>query len=655
MCGICGLVGRVETEAVERMNALVAHRGPDDHDLYVDRSSNVVLGHRRLAIIDLSPAGKQPMRNDDGSLVIVFNGEIYNYRELRARLASRGVRFRSNSDTEVILKLYEVEGADSVKALNGIFALAIWDAKRDTLFLARDHFGIKPLYYVERNGWLAFASEAKALFAVPGIHPEIETGALDLYFTFLWTPDPLTLFKGVHKLPAGHYAEWRGGQLRLVRFWDLTFPTARTAAPVSPDALAAEFRSRFGDAVERQLVSDVPVGAFLSAGLDSSAIVAEMAQRSRRPVRTYTIAFHPRHRRGEVTLDDPEVARRTAEKLGCEHSEIVVDPDVAQLLPRLVWHMDDPTADPAIVMAYLVSREARRQVTVLLSGIGGDEMLGGYRKYLASLDAVRYQRLPSFVRTGVLDPMFQHAPARPGTRWGGYGRLLRKWGRSASLPPREQFISNATYMPAGDRTALFASTVLADAHSQSVNRFHEEAFERVSGADWLHQMLYVDSKLFMPSLNLAYNDKMSMASSVEVRVPFLDWELAEWLAHDVPAEMKIHGRVTKHLLRKAYGDILLPEVVNGRKAGFGAPIGYWLLNDLRGMVDDLLHRDRVRRRGLFKPDVVESWVREQRAGSVERSWNVWQLLTFELWMEAFFDGAPGAAFEPQSPAGYALT
>ena len=197
MCGICGLVGRVETEAVERMNALVAHRGPDDHDLYVDRSSNVVLGHRRLAIIDLSPAGKQPMRNDDGSLVIVFNGEIYNYRELRARLASRGVRFRSNSDTEVILKLYEAEGADSVKALNGIFALAIWDAKRDTLFLARDHFGIKPLYYVERNGWLAFASEAKALFAVPGIHPEIETGALDLYFTFLWTPDPLTLFKGV--------------------------------------------------------------------------------------------------------------------------------------------------------------------------------------------------------------------------------------------------------------------------------------------------------------------------------------------------------------------------------------------------------------------------------------------------------------------------
>jgi asparagine synthase (glutamine-hydrolysing) len=243
--------------------------------------------------------------------------------------------------------------------------------------------------------------------------------------------------------------------------------------------LVSEFRSRFGAAVERQLVSDVPVGAFLSAGLDSSAIVAEMARCSSHPVRTYTIAFHPRHRRGEVTLDDPAVARRTAEALGCDHSEIVVDPDVAQLLPRLIWHMDDPTADPAIVMAYLVSREARRQVTVLLSGIGGDEMLGGYRKYLAALDAVRYQRIPSLVRTRLLDPAFQQAPARPGTRWGGYGRLLRKWGRSASLPPREQFIANASYLPAGERADLFESRLPMGEPSASVNRFHEEAFDRV--------------------------------------------------------------------------------------------------------------------------------------------------------------------------------
>jgi asparagine synthase (glutamine-hydrolysing) len=253
----------------------------------------------------------------------------------------------------------------------------------------------------------------------------------------------------------------------------------------------------------------------------------------------------------------------------------------------------------------------------------------------------------------LLDPAFQQAPARPGTRWGGYGRLLRKWGRSASLPPREQFIANASYLSSAERAELFASRVPIGDERSSVNRFHELAFDRVSDADWLHQMLYVDSKLFMPSLNLAYNDKMSMASSVEVRVPFLDWELAEWLAREVPADMKIHGRVTKHLLRKAYDGTLSPEVVNGRKAGFGAPIGYWLLNDLREMVDDLLHPDRVRRRGLFRPEVVETWVREQRGGSVERSWNVWQLLTFELWMQAFFDGNHGLTFDAHSRMGSA--
>jgi asparagine synthase (glutamine-hydrolysing) len=654
MCGICGLVGRVEKDAIERMNALIAHRGPDDHGTYVDQRSTVALGHRRLAILDLSPAGHQPMANDDGSLVIIFNGEIYNYRELRDRLVARGFRFRSNSDTEVIVKLYEAEGPESVKALNGIFAFAIWDASRDTLFLARDHFGIKPLYYLETNGSLAFASEAKALLAVPGVSPEIDAQALGLYFTFLWTPDPLTVFKGVLKLPAGHYAEWRGGRLRLTRYWDLAFPAAGSSRPASVSTLAREFRSRFGATVERQLISDVPLGAFLSAGLDSSAIVAEMAVRMREPVRTYTIAFHPRHRRGEVTLDDPEVARRTASALGCRHTEIVADPDVAGLLPRLMWHMDEPAADPAIVMAYLVSREARRDVTVLLSGIGGDEMLGGYRKYLAALDTQRYQRIPSLVRQGLLDPLFRRAPARPGTPWGGYGRLLRKWGRSASLAPRQQFVANGTYLPFDELHALFVPGVVR-AESQSVARFHQDCFDRVTDADWLHQMLYVDAKLFMPSLNLTYNDKMSMASAVEVRVPFLDWELAEWLAKEVPPDLKIHGRTTKYLLREAFRGILPPEILSGRKAGFGAPIGYWLMNDLRVMVDDLLHRDRVRRRGLFQAKVVEQWIREQRQGSVERTWNVWQLLTFELWMQAFFDRPAGSAFESSRQAGAAAS
>jgi asparagine synthase (glutamine-hydrolysing) len=302
-----------------------------------------------------------------------------------------------------------------------------------------------------------------------------------------------------------------------------------------------------------------------------------------------------------------------------------------------VWHMDEPTADPALIMAYLVCRDARREVTVMLSGLGGDELLGGYRKYLAAQDARRYQRLPQPLRAHLLDPLFRHAPARPGAPFAGYGRLLRKWGRSASMPPGEQFVTNGTYMGAADRDRLLAPAYRARLHDRRVTRFHEAAFASVAGADWLNQMLYVDTKIFLASLNLTYNDKMSMASAVEVRVPFLDRELVDWVATAVPPGLKIQGRETKSLLRKAFGAVLPAEVLQQAKAGFGAPIGYWLTHDLREMVDDLLHPDRVRRRGVFDPAVVSQFVAEQRAGSVERAWNVWQLLTLELWMQAFLD------------------
>jgi asparagine synthase (glutamine-hydrolysing) len=637
MCGICGLAGRVDRDVVGRMTQRLAHRGPDDHGHYVDERAGVGLGHRRLAIIDLSPAGHQPMFNADRSLAIVFNGEIYNYRALRNELVARGHRFTSASDTEVILRLYEADGTSSITRLNGIFAFALWDATRETLVLARDHLGVKPLYYTTRAGSLAFASEIKALFEVPGVEARLDPSALPLFLTYLWTPDPNTAFEGVLKLPAGHYAEWRRGRLTLTRFWDLQFPDAAHHFSASEAALTEEFRQRFGDAVERQLVSDVPVGAFLSAGLDSNAIVAAMTARTSTPVRTYTIAFHPRHRAGDLTLDDPAVAARAARHYGTTHTEIVVDPDVADLLPRLAYHMDEPTADPAIIMAYLVSREARRDVTVLLSGLGGDELLGGYRKYQAAEAARRYQRLPRVLRERILDPLFRHAPARPGTPWSGRGRLLRKWGRSASLPPREQFIMNATYMDAVDRAELLAPDLRASLHDQDVTRFHDEAFGRVTDTAFLNQMLYVDTKLFLASLNLTYNDKMSMASAVEVRVPFLDREIVDWVAQSVPPALKIRGGQTKYLLRKAFEPAFPSEVLQQPKAGFGAPIGYWLTHDLREMVGDLLHPDRIRRRGLFDPAAVAAIVDEQRRGSVERSWNVWQLLTLEVWMQAFMD------------------
>lgn len=639
MCGICGISGLADAAVGERMSSLIAHRGPDDFDVHIDTARGVTLGHRRLAILDLSPAGRQPMANDDGSLVIVFNGEIYNFRELREDLVARGFTFRSQTDTEVILKLYEAEGTGCLRLLNGIFAFAIWDTRRDTLVLARDHFGTKPLYFVEQGGRLAFASEVKALFAVPGIAPEIDLDSLDLFFTYLWTPDPATAFKGVRKLPAGHLAEWHAGRLQVRPFWELTYPSGEdTDRPLDMPALAAEFRTRFGAAVERQLVSDVPVGAFLSAGLDSTAIVYEMQARTSMPVRTFTIAFEQAGAARDVTLDDTAVAARTAKAFGCVHTEIVVEPNVADLLPLLVWHMDEPTADPAIILAYLVNQHARKHATVLLSGIGGDEVLGGYRKYQAAFDAARYQRLPEALRRRVLDPLFRRAPAHPQMPWGGYGRLLRKWGRSASLPLREQFIANSTYMSPGDRRLLFRPDVLSHIDMSRADRFHRARFDRVQQAPWLHQLMYVDTTIFMTSLNLTYNDKMSMASGVEVRVPFLDWELVEWLAHSVPVEAKLSGRTTKRLLREAYRGRIPDEVLRAPKAGFGAPIGRWLMTDLREMVDDLLHPDQVQRRGMFNADVVSEWIRQQRAGNIERAWNVWQLLTWELWMRAFFDG-----------------
>ena len=486
MCGIAGLAGWADRGTIERMTACLAHRGPDDAGIHVEPEAGIALGHRRLAILDLSPAGHQPMTVGDGSLILCYNGEIYNYRELRAGLAADGVQFRSQTDSEVILQLYARDGADCVRQLNGIFAFAIWDRRERRLLLARDHFGTKPLYYADRGGRLAFASEAKALFEVPGLSPEVDLDSLNLFLTFLWTPDPQTAFAGVHKLPAGHLAEWRDGRLTIRRYWDLLYPAAASRpAATNPTAQAAEFRARFGAAVERQMVSDVPLGAFLSAGLDSSAIVYEMQQRSREPVRTYTISFAGTHARGDVTLDDASVAADTAKAFGCRHTPIVVEPDVAALLPKLVWHMDEPTADPAIILAYLVNREARREVTVLLSGIGGDEVLGGYRKYVAAMDARRYQQLPAALRRHVLDPAFRHAPATPGTPWAGYGRLLRKWGRSASLPPRAQFIENGTYLSAADRRALLRPDVREQIAVDSATRFHEAAFDRVDGADWL--------------------------------------------------------------------------------------------------------------------------------------------------------------------------
>jgi asparagine synthase (glutamine-hydrolysing) len=657
MCGIAGVVNTGDRETLARITHVQAHRGPDDSGVW-DRKfpdgSYIGLGSRRLAILDLSPVGHMPMCNEDGTVWITYNGEIYNFADLRRELEAKGHRFVSHTDTEVILHLYEQGGPECVKRLNGMFAFAICDLRSSTplLFMARDHFGIKPFYYFHDGKCFAFASEIKALLQVPEIEAELDPQALHQFLTFLWVPDPKTMFRRILKLPAGHYAIWRNRELTIQQYWDLTFPTADHNYSGSEDDLADEIRERFRRSVEAQMVSDVPIGAFLSAGLDSSSIVAMMRNATNQPVRTYTVTFPQKCRVGESTLDDPEVATRLARRLGCENQRIVVEPDVTELLPKLAWHMDEPTADPAIITAYCVCREARKQATVLLSGVGGDELFAGYRKHVAHYWAETYSHLPALARHG-MESALTCLPSFRGTAFKGGVRLAKKMARSASLSATDRFVANCTYLDGGQKAALYTPDLAAEAFTFDPACQHTAAFERLQNADFLHQMLYLDTKIFMPTLNLTYNDKMSMASSVEVRVPFLDRELAEFVAWRVPPKLKLKGFLrptTKYIFRRAMRNVLPQEVLQQPKAGFAAPVDYWLAHDLKPMLDDLLSPARLRKRGLFKPEAVERFILEHRSGRQDWSMQLWQFLTLELWMQTFLDGgARNFEAEPLAP------
>jgi len=644
MCGIAGLANCGDREVLNRMTLVQAHRGPDDSGLWERRfpdGSYIGLGSRRLAILDLSADGHMPMCNEDGTIWITYNGEIYNFAELRRELQNKGHHFASNTDTEVVIHLYEEEGEECVHRLNGMFAFAICDLRsgKPALFLARDHFGVKPFYYAHYGRSLAFASEVKALLCVPEIEAKLDLESLHQYLTFLWVPDPKTMFQGIYKLPAGHCATFRDGELKIRQYWDLSFPAAGASYPRTEADLADEVRERFRQSVERQMVSDVPIAAFLSAGLDSSSIVAMMCRATKQPVRTYTITFPKKYRVGETTLDDPNVPARLARQLGCENQQIVVEPDVADLLPRLTWQMDEPTADPAIITAYLVCREARKQATVLLSGVGGDELFAGYRKHIAHRWAGAYQRMPGLLRGGV-ESALDAFPNLRGTAMKGSVRLAKKMARSASLAPQERFIRNCTYLDFQQKMDLYSDGVSDQLRASDPTVCHHSAFDAVHHADFLNQMLYLDTKIFMVSLNLNYNDKMSMASSVEVRVPFLDRELAEFAAWNIPPDLKLKGFLrptTKHIFRRAMRDVLPAEVLRQPKAGFAAPVDYWLANDLREMVDDLLSETNIRQRGLFRPEAVRRLIQEHRAGAEDWSMQIWQFLTLENWMRIFLD------------------
>ncbi|MGN6869081.1 MAG: asparagine synthase (glutamine-hydrolyzing) [Solirubrobacteraceae bacterium] len=634
MCGICGYVGRDDSIAIRAMTGLLAHRGPDGEGVRVLAASEggvpVALGHRRLAIIDPSPRGAQPMSYAGGRYWITYNGELYNYRSLRAGLERRGFAFATETDTEVLLAMYAYHGREMLHHLNGIFAFGLWDTEARSLFLARDRLGVKPLYHASHEGVFSFASEVKAL--LPVLPPaRMRTDVLREYLTLLWVPDPDTLFDGIYKLPPGHCATFARGELRITPYWDIEFaPEERPEAEWS-DLVAATVR----ESVQRQMVSDVPLGAFLSGGIDSSAIVAAMARPKNR-ITTYTIGFSARDLAHEIVPDDIRYARRMGELFDTEYHEEILQPSIVGLLPKLVWHMDEPIADPACISTYLICSAAKDRLTVILSGMGGDELFAGYPRHLAARIGQLLDWLPVATRERLRGALGPHLTlGRPG-RLRGPRRNLMKFMRGLDASPLERYLIYCSYYRSDELRLLMADELDTPSHDPLAT--HRGYARRAGDAHWLNQMLYTDLKTFLPCLNLSYTDKMSMAASTEVRVPLLDDEMVA-LSARIPPELKLRRMTRKYILKRSMEGTLPRDVIWRPKAGFGAPVRAWLQNDLGPMVSDLLSPSAVKARGLFDPAEVQRLIATNSAGTEDNALRLWALLTLEIWQRTYIDGA----------------
>ena len=642
MCGICGFVGSDDERLVAAMTRLLAHRGPDGDGTRAfaakDDRPPACLGHRRLSIIDPTPRGAQPMVWE-GRYWISYNGELYNFPELRADLERDGFRFRTGCDTEVLVAMFARHGHDCLRHLNGIFAFAVWDAERGELFLARDRLGVKPLYYAQENGNLYFASEIKAL--LPALSPpSVSHTALADYLTFLWTPDPDTIFEGIQKLPPGHYATFAGGRLSVHEYWDMSYPVEER-----PEAEWIEaVREGVQAAVRRQMISDVPLGSFLSGGLDSSAIVAAMTGGGE-PVTTFTVGFAGEDLSHEIVPDDLVFAREIGRTFDVDYNERILEAGVVDLLPKLVWHLDEPVADPAAITTYLICSAAGERLKVILSGMGGDEVFAGYPRYLAAqigrIADLAPMRARAMVRRAIESRL---TLGRPG-RLRGPRRNLMKALRGLDAEPLERYLVYSSYYRRPELDRLLTADVRHELAAHDPLHRHREYLDDAPTSDWLNRLLYVDLKTFLPCLNLTYTDKMSMAASTEVRVPLLDDEVVA-LSSRIPSGLKLRRLTRKYVLKRSLESVLPHDVIWRRKAGFGAPIRAWLVGDLKPMMDDLLSPDAVRARGLFEPSEVTRLIRANDEGREDNAFRIWALLTLELWYRTFMDGATSAHSSP---------
>lgn len=626
MCGIHGLYrfdgARVDAATLSAMGDVTRHRGPDDEGRHIEPSGRCGIGMRRLSIIDLA-GGHQPISNADDSLWAVCNGEIYNFRELRAELQARGYRFKTGSDSEVLLHLYDELGDAFVDRLDGMFNFALWDERRKRLLIGRDPLGVKPLYVHRSATMLAFATEAKALLQLPGVHAELDRAVLGDYLHLGYVPAPHSMFAGIRKLPPATLLAVEYGEVREWRYWRLP---SRIDRATSEAEWVERIRVGMDAAVQRQMVADVPIGAFLSGGVDSSAVVAAMARHSAQPIRTYAIGFEGGE--AEQLYNELPYARQVAQLFGTEHHEIVVRPDVVGLLPRLLWHMDEPVADSAFITTYLVSEFARRDVKVILSGVGGDELFGGYRRYLGGHYVARLQRLPRWsrrlmARTAGLLPSDRHS------RVLNTLRLARGLLVSAELPPDERY---RHYLQVLDRDTVAALLRGQTGGSDAL----AAAFAAAGDEDALNRMFAVDAETQLPDDLLLLTDKMSMAVSLECRVPLLDRELVE-LAAAIPESLKVKGGRLKHLMKAALADVLPADLLDRKKRGFGTPMGAWLKRELAPVLHRLLGADVVRDRGLFDPAVVARLVADHEAARIDGTDALLALMNLEIWSRLHLD------------------
>lgn len=659
MCGISGFVRSApcaEGRALVReMCARMAHRGPDDAGTAILDGGRVFLGFRRLSILDLSEAGHQPMLHHSGDLVVVFNGELYNFMEVRAELEGLGAVFHSRSDTEVLLEAWHRWGEACLQRFRGMFGFALWDRRDRSLWLVRDRLGIKPLYYtMAADGTPAFASEIKSLLALPWVQASPDMEGVLGHLLFLWLPEPRTAFAGIHKLEAGHLLHWKDGRSENRPWWQPRITDS--PRPQNEGEALEELKSLFDRVIQRHLVSDVPVGAFLSGGLDSSLIVARMAALRREgagnPLDTYSIIFNERDKAFEAMPDDQRYARIVAAHTGSNHHEIMVEDDAADHLERLIWHLDEPIADPAAINTWLICRQAKQQgTTVMLSGMGADEVFGGYRKHLSAKLAADFRRwVPGLLRKGVIAPLVDALPVAGRTRGYRLFRWAKRFMKSANLPPLDCFMGNYAYYDEAELNGLLQPEHRFRWHETYSVRRHRELLEPVKHRDLVQQMTWLDTRLFLVSHNLNYSDKASMAAGVELRVPFVDHEFTDW-ALDLPSRHRIRGLRQKHLLKELGLGLLPRAVVERPKAPFGSPLRSWMRHGLRPLLDDVLGDESVRRRGLFDPQALARMRADNDSGKADYGHRLWALLTLELWYRRFIDGSTPFPSDIPDPVG----